>query len=79
MALYWGITTLESFIGYVAILLDTSHWGTHFSRSWVDFLDDHYIEAYLSLMMMDFESQSFLGGYHIPFTLEYVAWMGYFI
>ena len=56
MALYWGITTLESFIGYVAILLDTSHWGTHFSRSGVDFLDDHYIEAYPYLMMMDFES-----------------------
>ena len=55
------------------------HIKAHISKSDIDFLDDHYVGAYFSQLMMDFESwPSPREDYTSFFTLEHEAWLTYF-
>ena len=82
MILHWGIATSESFfIGYAAILLDTSHWGTPFLVEGLFFrwplcrgillsVNDGFMVMAIPWRISD--SIFF-------FTLEHETWLVYFI
>ena len=48
MTLHWGMATLESFLWGMQPFCLIHHIKAHISWSGIDFLDDHYAEAYSS-------------------------------
>ena len=57
-----GHSHLREFLSGMQPFCLIHHIGAHLSWSRVEFLDDYYVGAYSSQLMMDFESWSFLGG-----------------
>ena len=80
MIQHLSIATLESFLWGMQPFCLIHHIKAHISWSGIDFLDDHYVGAYFSQLMMDFESwPSPREDYTSFFTLEHETWLVYFI
>ena len=80
MIQHWGIATSESFLWGMQPFCLIRRIRAHLSWSGVDFLDDHYVRAYFSQPMMNFESWLSLKGDQTSFfTLEHETRLTYFI